>query len=129
MGEEPAPDPGPGARRRRGSAYIINGGDATVAKEWGIVHLTLGGSGDGVVSHHSSRDLSCTRSSQRRREGGIQQERRLPPPPWILPHRCRPIWRRRWRKENMSDWWRIYHLVALYAKLILEVAAHLPDQT
>jgi hypothetical protein len=70
MGEEPAPDPGPGARRRRGSAYIINGGDATVAKEWGIVHLTLGGSGDGVVSHHSSRDLSCTRSSQRRREGG-----------------------------------------------------------
>jgi hypothetical protein len=33
-----------------------------------------------------------------------------------------------WGKHT-PNWWRIYHLVALCAKLMLEVASHLPDQT
>jgi hypothetical protein len=60
-------------------------------------------------------------------EKGVEQERR--PPPWILPRRCWPIWRRRWHGGNMSNWQRIYHLVVICAKLMLEVVAHLPDQT
>jgi hypothetical protein len=68
-GEEPAPGPSPGAHHRRGDAYIISGGDATMAKERSTVHLMLGDSGEGIVSHHDRCGLSCEGSSRRRREG------------------------------------------------------------
>jgi hypothetical protein len=70
VGEELAPGPGQGVRRRRGGAYVIGGVDATMVKERGMVCLMLGGSDDGVMSHHDSCGLSCTGLSRRRREGG-----------------------------------------------------------
>jgi hypothetical protein len=55
--------------------YIVNRGEATVVKEWGTVHLTLGGSGVGVVSHHSSCSLFlCWVVSKKGRRGSNKKE-------------------------------------------------------
>jgi hypothetical protein len=68
--------------------YVISRGDVMVVKERGMVRLALGGSDDGIVSHHSSCSLSCVVSSRRRREGGRTREKAaaMDPPSSMLTH-------------------------------------------